>query len=64
MSFFKSRKKELDSKSKAIARMYLDKAKFVLEKELATGERKGETEIWTANHDIKCLERAIDYLEQ
>lgn len=63
MFLFKFRKKELDSKSKAIARMYLDKAKFTLEKELATGERKGETEIWTAKHDIKCLERAIDYLE-
>ena len=64
MSFFKPKKKVLDSKSKAIARMYLDKAKFILEKELASGEKKGETEIWTANHDIKYLERAIDYLEQ
>jgi hypothetical protein len=67
MNLFKSKKKELgykrlDYKSKAIAVMYLGKAKFRLEKELSSGNRMGEDEIFTANHDIKCLENAIKYL--
>jgi hypothetical protein len=57
------RKKELDSKSKHIAVMYLSNAKHKLEKELSTNERFGENEIFTAKHDIKCIENAINYLE-
>lgn len=62
MYFFKLKKKELDSKSIAIAVMYLDKAKYRLEKELASGERMGYDEMFTAIHDLKCLEKAIRYL--
>lgn len=62
MNLFKPKKKELDSKSIAIAVMYLDNAKYRLEKELEEGRRTGEDEIWTASHDIECLERAIKYL--
>ena len=63
MNLFKQNRKELDSKSKHIAVMYLSKAKSTLEKELSSMERVGENEIFTAEHDIKCLENAISYLE-
>lgn len=56
-------KKELDNKSKHISIMYLYKAKTQLENELITKERDGESEIFTAKHDINCLENAIKYLE-
>ncbi|MET3700033.1 hypothetical protein SAMN05877753_105380 [Bacillus oleivorans] len=62
MKLFKPKKKELDSKSIAIAVMYLDNAKYKLEKELEEGRRDGEDEVWAANHDIECLERTINYL--
>lgn len=62
MGFF-SRTKELDSKSMHISIMYLCRAKTELENELKSGERLGETESWVAEHDIKCIERAIEYLE-
>jgi hypothetical protein len=62
MSFFKPKKEELDSKSIAIAVMYLDKAKYRLEKELTSGERTNEEAVWTAQHDIKCLENVIRHL--
>jgi spore maturation protein CgeB len=62
MKLFK-RKKQLDSKSKHIAVMYLTNAKYRLEKELAS-KRFGESEIFTARHDIRCLENAISYLEE
>ncbi len=63
MGLFKRNKKELDYKSKAIAAMYLSNAKYRLEQEIEQGRRTGEDEIWTANHDIECLERAINYLQ-
>ena len=52
-------KKELDYKSKAIAVMYLDRAKSELENEV----RSGESERFTADHDIKCLSKTINYLK-
>ena len=64
MLFFKRKEKELDNKSIHIAVMYLSKAKTRLEKELDTGERSGENEVFTAKHDIRCLERAINYLNK
>lgn len=64
MRFFKKKEKpELDHKSRAITVMYLHKAKDNLENELASKERIGEDEFFCANHDIKCLEKAITYLE-
>lgn len=63
MKLFKPKKEELDSKSIAIAVMHLDNAKYRLEKELKTGERIENDEVFTALHDIKCLERAIKYLK-
>lgn len=62
MRLFKS-KKELDSKSKHISVMYLSKAKTQLEDELSSNKRNSEDTRWTAEHDIKCLQNAIDYLE-
>lgn len=62
MNLFKSNKKELDSKSIHIAVMYLDNAKYKLEKELEEGRRTSEEEIWVAGHDIECLEKTIEYL--
>jgi len=64
VSIFKRKKKELDSKSKHIAIMYLDKAKSKLERELSSSERSGEDEIFTAEHDIRCIENTISYLER
>lgn len=46
-----------------ISVMYLQKAKSKLENELKSNERFGEIERFTAEHDIRCLERAIEYLE-
>lgn len=63
MAKFFARKKELDSKSNHIAVMYLHKAKTQLENELKSNERFGETERFCAEHDIKCLENTISFLE-
>lgn len=55
-------KKELDSKAMHISVMYLDKAKFELEKRLyRIKQSNGDT--FTTEHDIKCIERAIEYLK-
>lgn len=61
--FKKKPKPELDTKSMHISVMYLHKAKSQLESELQTGHRKGASEVFTAEHDIKCLDKAIKYLQ-
>lgn len=43
--------------------MYLDKAKYKLQKELDANQRTGEDERWVAEHDIKCIEETIQYLK-
>ena len=54
---------ELDSKSRGISIMYLHNKVNELEEELKTKAR-GEDERWSAQHDINCLKRTIDYLEK
>ena len=57
-------KKELDYKSQHISIMYLSQTKTRLEKQLESGERMGESEIFCAEHDIACIEKTIEYLEK
>jgi hypothetical protein len=59
--FGKRRKrKELDSKSKHVSIMYLSKSKTELERQLRECKK---TDTFTIQYDIRCLENAIEYLE-
>jgi hypothetical protein len=60
--FKRTKKPELDSKSRHIAVMYLSIAKNELVREIEEKQRTGESEVFTAEHDIKCLEKTIKYL--
>lgn len=65
MPFFKSKKKtELTGHEKAIAIMYLGKSEYKLQDELDSGRRDNADSIWTANHDIQCIQKAIKVLEE
>jgi hypothetical protein len=59
---FKKTANTLDSKSKAIAMMYLSKSLRTLQDELNDGSRQDESEVFTAKHDIQCLQRTIEHL--
>ena len=61
LNLFK-KKPELDSKSKAITLMYLTKAQKQLVDEIASA--KNEDELFCADHDMRCLTNAIDFLEK
>lgn len=64
MRLFKKRqkRKELDSKSMHISVMYLFKNKRELEDRLSEYKKTGQ-DTFTTEHDIRCLENAIEYLE-
>lgn len=65
MPFFKSKKKtELTGHEKAIAIMHLGNAQYRLQKEIDSGRGDNADSIWTANHDIQCIQKAIKVLEE
>jgi hypothetical protein len=60
---FGKRKKDLDSKSVHITVMHLHKVINKLEKSVEAQNSAG-IDPWATEHDIKCLNKAIEYLEQ